>query len=146
VFTVSRWRLGVAGDWESLETGSRWRLGVAGDWESLETGSRWRLGVLPFSSDYHYLPFSSQPYHSPATLCTFFLQILPFMLIGSSLILAPYIHRGRDHNISQLLVDIPINSVSNTPALGSAMPLQPISWRELRLMCTATYWIRLPRL
>jgi hypothetical protein len=24
-----------AGDWESLETGSRWRLGVAGDWESV---------------------------------------------------------------------------------------------------------------
>jgi hypothetical protein len=52
------------------------------------------LQRLPFSSDYQRLPFSSTyyslqpppaPYHSPATLRTFFLQILPFMLIHKPL-------------------------------------------------------------
>ena len=26
-----------------LENGSRWRMGGAGEWESLENGSRWRM-------------------------------------------------------------------------------------------------------
>jgi hypothetical protein len=54
------------------------------------------LQRLPFSGDYHsptpailqHLPFSPAPpapYHSPATLCTFFLQLLPFMLIHEPL-------------------------------------------------------------
>jgi hypothetical protein len=30
----------VAENWESLKNESRWRLGVAGDWKSLEIESR----------------------------------------------------------------------------------------------------------
>src|SRR4051812_4563643 len=68
--------MGVTGDWESLETA----MGA------LENGRPTILQRLPLPAILQpALPFSSQPYHSPATLCTFFLQILPFMLIHKPL-------------------------------------------------------------
>jgi hypothetical protein len=36
-----RWRMAIAGEWQSLENGRRWRMVIAGEWEALETGRRW---------------------------------------------------------------------------------------------------------
>src|SRR3954453_4506602 len=69
-------RLPFSSDYHSPATTILQRLPFSSDYHSPATTI---LQRLPFSSDYHSP--ASPPYHSPATLCTFFLQILPFMLI-----------------------------------------------------------------